>query len=71
MPRTIPSIDDLIKVNPKVDRKQIAELDELAKKLHEIPAGKQKLRSPVERRRIIIGENDQSDPRTIRLTTHR
>lgn len=70
MPK-MPSLDDLRRLNPKVDRKQIAELEELKKKLSEIPVGQQKLPSPLLRRRIVIGENEQSDPRTIHLSTRR
>lgn len=71
MPKAVPTLEDLTKINPNIDAKQIAELDELTKKLSKIPRGQQRLPSPIMRRRIIIGETSQSDPRTIRLSTHR
>lgn len=70
MPK-VPSSDDLIKSNPKVDARRLAEFDALGKKLCEIGiAGtKYKLASPVVRKRIVVGENDRADPRTIHLGT--
>ena len=70
MPK-VPSSDDLIKSNPKVDAKQLAEFDALGKKLCKIgiAGSKYKLASPVVRKHIVVGESDQTDPRTIRLGT--
>lgn len=70
MPK-VPSPDDLIKSNPKVDAKRLAEFDALGKKLSEIGivGTKYKLASPVVRRHIVVGESDRTDPRTIRVVT--
>lgn len=72
MPKAL-SREEIIKRNPKVDEKRLLELSELEKKLSEIGAAARKyqLASPVVRRRVIIGESDQSDPRTIHLGVRR
>ncbi len=71
MTKTMPSLNTIIKGNPKVSRKQMTEIEELGKRLMDIPPGSQRVPSPIVRRHIVLGDNGHTDHRTIRITTHR
>ena len=67
MPDTIDE-QKIIESNPAVDPDKLAEMRELLRKKREGRTGRgYKLASPVERRRVIVGEDESTDPRTVHL----
>ena len=66
-------IRKLIESNPNVDLVKLAEMAEFIKELKEggIDIRRDRPASPLDRRRVVVGEDEKSDPRTIRLSRRR
>ena len=79
MPMPALSIEDrdelmrLIEANPGVDIEQVKALLEVLQERDRLglpPANRTPI-PPVERQRVVVGESEESDPRTIRLGVQR
>jgi len=72
MSEELQKLIELLDSNPAVDKEQLAQFAEELKKIRVFIEAKQyRLASPVERRHIIVGENEHSDPRTVRPSSRR
>ena len=73
---TVGSRDELLKLieeNPSVDMEQVKALLEMLQERDRFgfPPAKRTPIPPVERQRVVVGESEDSDPRTIRLGVQR
>ncbi len=62
-------IDDLIRSNPNVDPEQLTKGRKLLREIRDARkrVGKQKLASPINRRRVLMGKEPSKHPRTTQL----
>jgi hypothetical protein len=68
-----PSVEDIIKSNPDVDPKQLEEGRELLQKMrhNRTKGSRYKIVPPSARRRAVVGDEAESDPRTVHLKHRR
>ena len=64
-----PTVEEILTTNPQIDEEKLEEAREILRKLREGRVGRAgyKLGTPFLRRRILVGDRDREDSRTIRL----
>lgn len=67
----VPSPEEVLRLNPQVDPRELEEGRELLRRLREAGVGtsRRKLASPLTRRRAVIDDDPEKDPRTVHLRT--